>query len=104
QMARELIDLKNRLQRIEADNVSLQQENKRFDAQLKRHKQQTEDAEKVEEELKQERRRLQKEYREIKTKYDDCLLENRRLQDRVDSIEFVRRNSNTIPLSSDISK
>ncbi|CAF4457406.1 unnamed protein product, partial [Rotaria sp. Silwood2] len=61
QLTKEITDLKNRLQRLEADNLSLQQENKRYDAQLKRHKQQTDDAERVEEDLKQERRRLQRE-------------------------------------------
>ncbi|CAF1205039.1 unnamed protein product [Rotaria sordida] len=91
QLAKEITDLRNRLQRLEADNLSLQQENKRYDAQLKRHKQQTDDAERVEEDLKQERRRLQREYRDIKSRYDDLLLENQRLQDRIDSMEFVRK-------------
>ncbi|CAM2701894.1 unnamed protein product [Rotaria socialis] len=95
QLLKEITDLKNRLQRLEADNVSLQQENKRYDAQLKRHKQQTEDAERIEEDLKQERRRLQREYRDIKSRYDDTILENQRLQDRIDSMEFVRRNYNS---------
>ncbi|CAF4401601.1 unnamed protein product, partial [Adineta steineri] len=61
QLTKEVTDLKNRLQRLEAENVSLHQENKRYDAQLKRHKQQTDDAERIEEDLKQERRRLQRE-------------------------------------------
>ncbi|UJR24881.1 hypothetical protein I4U23_006249 [Adineta vaga] len=61
QLLKEITDLKNRLQRVEAENGSLQQENKRYDAQLKRHKQQTDDAERIEEDLKQERRRLQRE-------------------------------------------
>ncbi|CAF2508626.1 unnamed protein product [Rotaria sp. Silwood2] len=95
QLTKEITDLKNRLQRLEADNLSLQQENKRYDAQLKRHKQQTDDAERVEEDLKQERRRLQREYRDMKSRYDDLLLENQRLQDRIDSMEFVRRNYNS---------
>ncbi|CAF2190230.1 unnamed protein product [Rotaria magnacalcarata] len=95
QLLKEITDVKNRLQRLEADNVSLQQENKRYDAQLKRHKQQTEDAERIEEDLKQERRRLQREYRDIKSRYDDTILENQRLQDRIDSMEFVRRNYNS---------
>jgi hypothetical protein len=31
----------------------------------------------------------------MKTRYDDALLENRRLQDRIDSMEFVRKNYNS---------
>lgn len=31
----------------------------------------------------------------MKSRYDDIVLENRRLQDRVDSMEFVRRNYNS---------
>jgi hypothetical protein len=31
----------------------------------------------------------------MKSRYDDALLENQRLQDRVDSMEFVRRNYNS---------
>ncbi|CAF3823618.1 unnamed protein product [Adineta steineri] len=95
QLTKEVTDLKNRLQRLEAENVSVHQENKRYDAQLKRHKQQTDDAERIEEDLKQERRRLQREYREMKSRYDDALLDNQRLQDRIDSMEFVRRNYNS---------
>jgi chromosome segregation ATPase len=87
QLLKEITDLKNRLQRLEADNGSLQQENKRFDAQLKRHKQQTDDAERVEEELKQERRRLQRELRAAReelenerTRSDVLQRENERLR------------------------
>ncbi|CAF1485543.1 unnamed protein product, partial [Didymodactylos carnosus] len=46
-------------------------------------------------------------HREIKTKYDDSLLEIRRLQDRIDSMEFIRRNintSSTIPPSANTSR
>ena len=31
----------------------------------------------------------------MKSRYDDALLENQRLQDRIDSMEFVRRNYNS---------
>lgn len=86
-MLKEITDLKNRLQRLEADNLSLQQENKRYDAQLKRHKQQTDDAERIEEDLKQERRRLQKELRVAReelenerTRSDVLQRENERLR------------------------
>ena len=79
QLTKEITDLKNRQQRIEAENMTLQQEvnsyvptsnakefflslkNKRYDAQLKGKEQQVKDAERVEDELKQERRRLQRE-------------------------------------------
>lgn len=86
QLAKELTDLKNRVPRLEADNLSIQQEvyrldyhserkrkcffffhslqNKRYDAQLKRQKQQIEELEKIEEDLKQERRRFQREVKE----------------------------------------
>lgn len=87
QVLRELTDVKNRLQRFEAENLTLQQENKRFDAQLKRQKQQIDDAEKIEEELKQERRRLQRECRVVReeleserTRSDVLQRENERLR------------------------
>jgi len=87
QMIREMTDVKNRLQRFEAENLTLQQENKRFEAQLKRQKQQIEDAEKIEEELKQERRRLQRECRVVRedleserTRSDVLQRENERLR------------------------
>ena len=91
QLTKEITDLKNRQQRLEAENMTLQQEvksyvparkeresvlslkNKRYDAQLKGKEQQIKDAERVEDELKQERRRLQREVtiRPCPTRVDD---------------------------------
>ncbi|CAF0971812.1 unnamed protein product [Rotaria sp. Silwood1] len=71
QLIKQITDLNNGLQRLSADNGSLQQENIRYEAQLTRYKQQLDDAERIENELKQERRRLQRELRIINDKFED---------------------------------
>ncbi|UJR23909.1 hypothetical protein I4U23_026881 [Adineta vaga] len=87
QLTKEIITLKNRLQRLDTDNGSLQQENKRYEAQLGRYKQQLDDGERVENELKQERRGLQRELRNARdelekerTRSDVLQRENERLR------------------------
>ncbi|CAF0904324.1 unnamed protein product [Adineta ricciae] len=87
QLIKEITSLKNRLQRLDTDNGSLQQENKRYEAQLARYKQQLDDAERVEDELKYERRALQRELRmardeleQERTRSDVLQRENERLR------------------------
>jgi DNA repair exonuclease SbcCD ATPase subunit len=91
QLSKEITDLRSRLQRLEADNSSLQQENKRYDAQLKRHKQQTDDAERIEEDLKQERRRLQRELRAVREEVENERTRNDVLQRENERLRALRK-------------
>lgn len=106
QMIREMTDLKNRLQRFEAENLTLQQENKRFEAQIKRQNQQIADAEKIEEELKQDRRRLQREFRAVReeleserTRADVLQRENERLR-TLRKKTLLNQNDETLVVST----
>ncbi|CAF1138762.1 unnamed protein product [Adineta steineri] len=93
QLMKEIMNLQNRLQRLDTDNGSLQQENKRYEAQLARYKQQLDDGERVEEELKQERRALQRELRNARDDYEKERTRSDVLQRENERLRTSRNNN-----------
>ncbi|CAF1275464.1 unnamed protein product [Adineta steineri] len=93
QLMKEIMNLENRLQRLDTDNGSLQQENKRYEAQLARYKQQLDDGERVEEELKQERRALQRELRNARDDYEKERTRSDVLQRENERLRTSRNNN-----------
>ncbi|CAF1012917.1 unnamed protein product [Brachionus calyciflorus] len=94
QYTREINELKMKLQRVEHENIVIKQDKQRLDTQLKYLQTSFDQLDNQERRLMKEKRDAQREFRELKTKYQDALLDNKRLSDRIDSLEFYAKTNN----------
>ncbi|XP_064102240.1 cingulin-like isoform X4 [Macrobrachium nipponense] len=90
EQSKALNEYKFRVQKAEAEVLTLQANVARLDALSTRYKTQSEELEKSEEELKVERRKLQRELRDIAQKYDELETTKNYLQRQYDKLKHDR--------------